>query len=428
MLEPVPTCGSGRPADRRAAGRAARPAWRVAFYSHDTQGLGHVRRNSLLAAALVAAFPEVTVLLVSGAREAAALPMPERTRLVTLPGLAKDVDGRYRPRAAGCSLHDLVAARSGLIEDALAAFAPDLLVVDKVARGAFGELDRALVLLRAAYGTRLVLGLREVLDDVMTTRREWRAEGTAEAVLRHYDQVWVYGDRAVFDPAREYSWPEGVRRRVRYTGYLGHGRDELLSARPGAAPAVADTVRGPFVLGLVGGGQDGGRPARAFAEAAYPAGHAGVLVTGPFLPPAEARRLEALAGSRPDLRVLRFVGDVPALARRAAAAVSMGGYNATCELLSAGCPTLLLPRTRPRREQALRAEHLARRGLVDVVPADRVTARAVSAWLARQTGGRRAGTSPEIDLDGLRRLPAMAAALVDPPRQALERREHDHVG
>src|SRR5688500_13239258 len=34
---------------------------RIAFYSHDTQGLGHIRRNSLLAAAMVAAHPDVNV-------------------------------------------------------------------------------------------------------------------------------------------------------------------------------------------------------------------------------------------------------------------------------------------------------------------------------------------------------------------------------
>ena len=53
------------------------PQRRIALYSHDTQGLGHVRRNTMLAAAVVAADPGAQVLLVSGAREASSLPMPE---------------------------------------------------------------------------------------------------------------------------------------------------------------------------------------------------------------------------------------------------------------------------------------------------------------------------------------------------------------
>ena len=49
---------------------------RIALYSHDTQGLGHTRRNTTLAAALVAAHPDTDVLLVTGNPEAAVLPLP----------------------------------------------------------------------------------------------------------------------------------------------------------------------------------------------------------------------------------------------------------------------------------------------------------------------------------------------------------------
>ena len=89
---------------------------RVAFYSHDTPGLGHVRRNSLLAAAMVAADPDVNVLLLSGASEAGALPLPDRTDIVTVPGLAKDVTVRYRARELDCSLEQVLAVRSAALE------------------------------------------------------------------------------------------------------------------------------------------------------------------------------------------------------------------------------------------------------------------------------------------------------------------------
>lgn len=404
--------------------RGARDDRRVAFYSHDTQGLGHIRRNALLAAALVRADPDVTVLLVSGAKEAASLPVPERTELVIVPGLAKDAQGRYSPRALGGSLDEVVAVRSAALESVLVAFAPHLLVVDKVPRGFLGELEPALRRVRREHGTRTVLGLRDVLDDVATTRREWRAARTSEAIETLYDQVWVYSDPTVFDPAAVYGWSGAVRSKVRYTGYLGTDRQRLLgstASRP-TAPAVSRRLRRPFVLGLVGGGQDGVAVADAFARARLPEGHDGVLVTGPYLPAEHLERIEQLARERRDLHVHRMVSDVPALARASRATVSMGGYNSVCELMAARRPTLVVPRVAPRREQAIRAERFASRGLLDVQDPDDLAPERLSSWLRGAVSGprRRAG---RIDLQGLRRVAGLADALT-----ASSCLEADHVG
>jgi predicted glycosyltransferase len=391
---------------------------RVAFYSHDTQGLGHIRRNSLLAAALVAAHPDVNVLLMSGASEAGSLPLPDRTDLVTVPGLAKDVTGRYHPRALDCSLEEVLAVRSSALESVLVNFAPDLLVVDKVARGILGELEPGLRRVRREHGTRTVLGLRDVLDDAATTRREWRESRSGAAIHSLYDQVWVYGDSAVFDPAEVYGWTPGVRDKVRYTGYLGAGRDRLLPVRSDSdgAPSVCDEIPRPFVLGLVGGGQDGAGVADAFARTTFPEGHLGVLVTGPYLPADDLESVEKLAHDRDDLRVYRFVGDVPALVKASSATVSMGGYNSVCELMAARRPALVVPRTVPRLEQKLRADHLARRGLVDVLDADRLEPGRLGAWLRDAVAGsRRSFTS--VDLQGLERVAGLATDLIDERQQ-----------
>lgn len=71
---------------------------RLALYSHDTQGLGHVRRNSVVAAALVAKHPDTDVLLLTGAPEATALPLPPRTEVITVPSLHKNRAGDYSAR------------------------------------------------------------------------------------------------------------------------------------------------------------------------------------------------------------------------------------------------------------------------------------------------------------------------------------------
>ena len=398
---------------------------RVALFSHDTQGLGHVRRNSLVAGAIVADQPDTDVLLIAGAPEVAALPLPPRTEVVTIPTLHKASTGAYSARVLSTSLDDVLAMREAVVDAALSTFAPDLLIVDKVARGVGGELDRPLSHVRAQHGTSTVLGLRDVLDGVDQTRREWALTRTDEAIADLYDDVWVYGDPAIFDPAVAYGWPAATSSKVRYTGYLARGRSAVVGlSRANGAPTAED-VDSPFVLCLVGGGQDGAALARAFAGASFPRGHVGVLITGPYMDRGVLGELVASASRRPDLVVLEFVADVPAFVERAAATVSMAGYNSVCELLPVGRPALLLPRTVPRVEQALRAEQLRKAGLVDVLRADPDPSN-IGGWLSTAlTRPRRAHAA--VDLDGLARLPRLAAELIaEAPGTA--RTEAGHAG
>src|SRR5215470_10233315 len=72
---------------------ARRP--RVMLYSHDTMGIGHVRRNLLIAQAIAAPPVSATVLLVAGAREASAFSLPPDVDCLTLPSLHKTESGHY---------------------------------------------------------------------------------------------------------------------------------------------------------------------------------------------------------------------------------------------------------------------------------------------------------------------------------------------
>lgn len=395
------------------------PRRRIALYSHDTQGLGHVRRNIALAAALVAHEEETDVLLLTGAPEASALPLPPHTDVVTLPTLAKDGAGRYAARRLSAPLPELVALRSAILAAALVSFAPDLLVVDKVARGVAGELDRALRELRDRGRTRVVLGLREVLDAPAAAMRDWHADRTTQAVRDYYDAVWVYGDPAVYDPVREYDVPADVADLVAYTGYLGRGRGH--GVRHGGLPAEPAELPGrPYVLCLVGGGQDGHALAEAFVSAPMPAGHDGVVLTGPYMRRDDRDALHRVAARRPELRVVEFAADVERYVECAAAVVSMGGYNSVCELIAGRKRALLVPRTAPRAEQLVRAERLQRLGLVDVLEPSRAVPAELGRWLASAVVAGPPAGAP-IDLDGLRAVPELAAELLRrpaPPRLA----------
>jgi predicted glycosyltransferase len=384
---------------------------RIALYSHDTMGLGHIRRNILIAAALVADHPQTDVLLLTGAPEAAGLPLPPSTDVVTLPTLRKHADGHYSPRQMSCSLDELLRTRSSMIEAALTTFDPDLVVIDKVARGVGGELDAALSALRSTGLARVVLGLRDVLDAPGAARRDWDESRTTQALRELYDAVWVYGDPDIFDPVLEYHLSDEVAGMLSYTGYLAGRRPACLRVRHQVTTPPTPPGQ-PFVLCLVGGGQDGRALAGAFAETRFPEGHHGVVLIGSHMPVRQQDALMRQAQRREDLTVHDFVPGADDFIRRASAAVSMGGYNSVCELLAARRPTLLVPRVEPRAEQAVRAERLARAGWVDTIHPSDVTPGRLSHWLCRAVHG---APRPRRDVDrmGLSRLPRLAEELLD---------------
>ena len=385
------------------AGRTVRRP-RIALYGHDTVGLGHLRRNLTLARTLAGPPVNADVLVVAGAPEAAVFPRPEGVDVVTLPSVAKDASGGYVSGGLGIPLDKVVAIRAAVLRAALGSFAPDLLVVDKVALGLGGELAPALRRVRSRFDTRTVLGLRDVLDDPRAARTEWRRLRTTEALREHYDEVWVYGDAAVHDLADACQVPPGLRAILHHVGYLADGRTGPPVPPPGPAPGT------PYVVGLVGGGQDGSRLATALAGAAGRTGvpHV-VLVAGPYLPTSTLTALRRSEGAA--LTVVPFATEPERWLADAGAVVSMGGSNTVTEVLTTSTPALLVPRTTPRLEQWVRAERLAAMGLVDALhPADLEPDR-LARWMAGAVG-RRVPRAGRLDLGGLAAVARRAAVLL----------------
>jgi predicted glycosyltransferase len=377
---------------------------RIALYSHDTMGLGHFRRNLLLAQAFTAAPLGASVLMLSGMREAGRFALPAGADLVTLPGWRKDADGRYAPRDLPGEAGDLASLRGAVIRAALDGFAPDLFIVDNAPRGAEGELAPVLKALRRRGGTRCVLGLRDILDDPATVRRQWWRTRCYEAAGAWFDAIWVYGDRRICRTDAEYGFGPDLAPRLRHLGYPDPRGRLALSAEQ--AP-----VAGRYVLCAAGGGQDGAALTEAFAAADMPAGLQGVILLGSMAPDATRARVRALASRRAGMTVLDESPEAMALIAGAERVVAMGGYNTTLEALSLRKPTLLVPRVRPRREQAIRAERLAALGLVDVLHPGTGTSAAIADWLARPV----APAPNTLDFGGLDRAVAEAAALIAAP-------------
>jgi predicted glycosyltransferase len=411
--------------------RRARP--RILLYSHDTMGLGHLRRNLLIARALAGSELDASVLLATGSRVIGRFPIPSGVDVLVLPAFAKSALGTYRARHLDLDAHELARLRARLLTAAFEGYAPDLLLVDKAPRGVLGELDPVLTAARAGGTTRCILGLRDILDAPEAVRREWHEERHLATVLSSYDAVWVYGDPAVYDLGRHSGFGPEFRARLQFTGYLGPARiDEPVGAESASAsagpgydadsglteirPTPADQ---PFDLCLVGGGEDGHTLACAFVLSEPPPGVRSFLITGPLMPRTQIEALRALAAERPAVRLIEFTPEPQPLMRAARCLVTMGGYNTLNEALDLSCPLLVVPRTQPRREQLIRAQRLAELGLVRMLHPDGLTPESISRWRADPSRAQRSALR-RIDRDGLARLPGLVARLLneEEPRHA----------
>jgi predicted glycosyltransferase len=380
---------------------------RVVLYSPGMVGLGHMRRNLLIAQALVNGHEATAILLLAEAREASAFALPPGVDCLTLPALRKDRDGACHSRHLDLPLADVVAVRARAIRATMEAFQPDVWIVDHLPRGAMGELDGTLQALRARGKTRCVLGLRDILGHPDAVAQTWQRSRSEMAIRKFYQAIWVYGDPAVYDPVREYALPPDLRARIRFTGYLDHRARLHHAEQNGFDPLPSlELPPGPLVVCVLGGGQDGGPLAEAFVQATLPAGASGIVLTGPFMPWEHQRRVFELAAANRRIRVLEFLREPAILLRRADRVVAMGGYNTIWEMLSFGVPALVVPRIGSSGEQSIRAERLAALGMVHTLTSAEATPEAISAWLAQERPIR-GNPRDLIDFGGFRRLPLL---------------------
>lgn len=385
-------------------------AGRILHYAHDSFGLGHLRRSLAIAEAMSRQPGVASQLVVTGSPAPSSFPWPARTDFVKLPAITKDDQGAYTSRDLPLSLREACRLRSSLLLAAGQHYAPDLLLVDHSPLGLGGEALPLLRYLKARRpDCRLVLGLRDVIDEPERVRRAWRAEGVYEALADLYDRILVYGDPSMVDVARAYALPDRAARKLRYVGYLRR----QAGPAPSDWPAAAQVRR---LLVTAGGGGDAAGFFRLTGEALALLARRPIsarIVTGPFLPPAARRALELACAHLPDTRVEDFCPDLVGAMAQADLVVSMGGYNTTCEILSTGSRALVLPRSHPRREQAIRAERLSELGLVATAPPERTAPAALAARIdALLEEPLPAARAAGLPLDGIERTCAVLGELL----------------
>ncbi|MCP4995061.1 MAG: hypothetical protein GY934_14970 [Gammaproteobacteria bacterium] len=360
-------------------------AARVLIYSHDTFGLGHLRRCRAIAHALVDQYKGLTVLILSGSPIIGSFDFRARVDFVRIPGVIKLRNGEYTSLGLHIDLEQTLAMRASIIQHTANIFAPDLFLVDKEPLGLKGEVVNTLTLLKN-QGTTLILGLRDIMDEQTLLRREWERNHIMPALETLYDEIWVYGLEQLADPLTGMTISTAVRRKTVYTGYLPRNLPQTAELR------TTVTLDEPYLLVTAGGGGDGAtmidwvlRAYEAAPDLPYPA----LLVLGPFMPAHVQQGFQDRANHMQRVTTITFDSHLELLMEKAAGVIAMGGYNTFCEILSLDKRAILIPRSKPRQEQLLRASRAQQLGLVNMLnPED--------------------GQDTEIMIQALRQLPQQA--------------------
>ncbi|OYV40452.1 MAG: hypothetical protein B7Z80_04475 [Rhodospirillales bacterium 20-64-7] len=385
----LPLSGAKLPPNGLQRDQARTPPLRrrtkVMLYSHDTFGLGHLRRNLAIATRMLSHPGRFSVTLLTGSPVINQWNLPRGLRVQPLPPVVKIAAETYASRD-GQTMFGLVKGyREALILKRILRDRPDIFLVDHAPAGMNGELLSALALIRRELPqTRVILGLRDILDSPETVRSVWAAQEIPGLLAQAYDEIFVYGSKALFDVVEGYGITGAIAQRVRYCGHVVAAPEVATDPlRPGVCWTQTAPKGRPVVLVSAGGGGDGFPMMQAYLQALQslrPNVAYSVIVKGPLMAPAEKAALRALAVGREDVELVGHTTDLVPSMRAAHLAVAMAGYNTSAEIIATRKRAILVPRPGPRAEQLLRARLLAKLGVVrNVEPGENLVGRLAAA-------------------------------------------------
>jgi predicted glycosyltransferase len=227
--------------------------------------------------------------------------------------------------------------------------------------------------------------------DVVRRAGPERIAETEQILERSFDAVLIHGDPHLVPFERSFVGWAGIKERAFYTGYV--------SERDWAQGMQSAEGKGEVVVSVGGGAV--GAPLLKAAIAARPrtalAGRTWRLLLGENLPAQERAALARAEGivieaARPDFTTL--LGN-------ATLSISQAGYNTTIETLCCADRAVLVPfATERETEQADRAEALAERGMVAMVPPGTLSAQSLADAVGRALAGPSLKSFAPCDVDG----------------------------
>src|SRR5882762_5910178 len=213
---------------------------RLMVYSHDTFGLGNIRRMLAICSHLHASIPDLSILIVSGSPMLQSFRVAQGIDYIKLPCLKRTEGGELGVRFLDLDVAEIVRLRRELILSTAVSFRPDIVLVDKKPDGLAGELEPS---------------LRYILDSSRATVDAWEQHGYYSTLQWYYDDVLVLGDRQFYDVCKEYQFPENLRQKVHFCGYVSRQLPTRSRSEIRKELSVADDES--LVLVTAGGGQDG---------------------------------------------------------------------------------------------------------------------------------------------------------------------------
>lgn len=383
---------------------------RILMYSHDTFGLGHLRRCRTIAHALVEQFSGLSVLIISGSAIAGAFDFRARVDFVKIPSVIKLRNGEYTSMDQHIDLGETIRMRESIIRHTAELFKPDMLIVDKEPMGLRGEIADTLEYLKT-QNTKLILGLRDVMDAPHLLKTEWKRKDLISKIDQTYDHIWVYGPESFYDPMTGLDIPQSIRDRTDFVGFLKRQAPQT--------EVPLHTEHKDYILVTPGGGGDGVALIRSVMAAyeQHPDLHSkALIVLGPYMPVLERGEFIHRAESLKAVEIIDFESRMETLISGAKAVVAMGGYNTFCEIVSFDKPALIVPRTVPRQEQLIRATRAAELGMVDMLlPEDADNPRKM-AYALRDLPDhpKPSERDPDFAMDGLTNLTELTGYMLDP--------------
>lgn len=332
--------------------------YRIMLYSHDTFGLGHLNRNLKIATALRSRFPEISILLVTGSPQVQRFRLPRGVDYVKLPAVHKVGDEGYMPRYLDISFKRALAIRTRIILETVREYAPDILLVDHSPLGMKKEILPSLEWIRdSGVETKSMLGLRDIYDDPWSTKKRWAEQKVFEVMRDLYDRIFIYGAPAIFDPISEYDFPEDVKSKTAFCGYITDFGGDL--------ETDPDVQRENLVLVTIGGGDGGELLIENFLKSLHLKQNynqfKSIILTGPFLEQEIWDRYRKEADEL-GVKILRCISEVRRLMKRSRLVLSTGGYNTVTDIMCHADRALIVPRILFREEQLIRAQKFSNMG------------------------------------------------------------------
>lgn len=391
---------------------------KIIVYSHDAFGFGNIRRMLSICKYLLKHIPNLSVLLISGSPILHDFRLPPGLDYIKLPCLNRGQSG-MAVKYLNTDLESTLRLRSQIVLAAAKNYQPDLVLVDKKPMGIQSELQSTIEYLKSNLpATKLVLLLRDILNTPEKTIAEWQRENYYSQVESLYDRILVVGMQQIFDLVREYQFGKEIADKVRYCGYIR--KESGLKNRRTIRQELGIGKHEKLVLVTPGGGEDGyylvnnylqglAQQSKCFSDRNI---HT-LILCGAEMPPQHQQQIARQAQGLPGVTIKEFTDDMMSYINTADLVVSMCGYNTITEVLQKGKKAIVIPRIKPGREQLIRAQSMAKAGLIEMIhPENLKPDLLIKTMFASLTSAKSSEKLVDLDFSGLPRVADYLAMLM----------------